>query len=170
MLRQKGGHGDVTAASSASLRLLVALAVLTPPTASTIADTTIPLPPAPSEELNTVLIHATFLIVGPSNKVPNMAATATVFIIGVPHKNEPKIASILLVTAAHVLEDIAGDKATLLLRRKNDNGTYRPLPFELAIRDHGRPWYVKHATADVVAMYADLRTKSRSPACRRSRS
>jgi hypothetical protein len=124
------------------LRVLVALAVLTPPAASTIADTTIARPPAPSEELNTVLMHATFLIVGPSNKVPNAAATGTVFIIGVPHKDELKIASIVLVTAAHVLEDIAGDKATLLLRRKNDDGTYRPLPFELAIRDHGRPLYV----------------------------
>jgi S1-C subfamily serine protease len=138
------------------LRLLVALAVLTLPAATTIADTTIARPPAPSEELNTVLMHATFLIVGPSNKVPNAAATGTVFIIGVPRKSEPKIASIVLVTAAHVLEDIAGDKATLLLRRKNDDGTYRPLPFELAIRDHGRPLYVKHATADVVALYADL--------------
>ena len=126
------------------------------PGASTFADTTVTRPPAPSAELNTVLMHATFLIVGPSSKVPGASASGTVFIIGVPHKDEPKIADIVLVTAAHVLDDIAGDKATLLLRRKNDDGTYMAIPFELPIRINGRPLYVKHPTADVVAMYANL--------------
>jgi len=138
------------------LRLLIALAGLTLPAGSTFADTTITRPRAPSEELNTVLMHATFLIAGPSSRVPNATATGTAFIIGVPHKDEPKIANIVLVTAAHVLDDIAGDKATLLLRRKNDGGTYTAVPFALAIRDNGRPLYVRHPTADVVAMYANL--------------
>jgi uncharacterized lipoprotein YajG len=47
-------------ARSALLRLLVVLAVLILPGASAFADTTVTRPPAPSEELNTVLMHATF--------------------------------------------------------------------------------------------------------------
>jgi hypothetical protein len=121
-------------------RLLLVVTALTLTAASSaLTDTTITRPPAPSDELNTVLMHSTFLILGPSSKVPNAAATGTVFIIGLPHKDEPKIASIVLVTAAHVLDDIAGDKATLLLRHKNDGGTYTAIPFELPIRDNGRP-------------------------------
>jgi S1-C subfamily serine protease len=137
-------------------RLTFALAVLLLPAVASFADTTISRPPAPSEELNTVLMHATFLILGPSSKVPGASATGTVFILGVPHKDEPKVANIVLVTAAHVLDDIAGDKATLLLRRKNENGTYTAIPFELPIRASGKPLYVKHPTGDVVAMYANL--------------
>jgi S1-C subfamily serine protease len=145
-------------ASRCLLRLLVGLAGLVLPGASpaALAETTVTRPPAPSDELNTVLMHATFLIVGPSNKAAGAFASGTVFIIGVPHRDEPKIASIVLVTAAHVFDDIAGEKATLLLRRKNDDRTYTAIPFELPIRANGRPLYVKHPTADVVAMYANL--------------
>jgi len=141
---------------SALLRLMVALTALVLPSAGAFADTTISRPPAPSEELNTVLMHATFLILGPSSKVPGGSASGTVFVIGVPHKEEPKVANIVLVTAAHVLDDIAGDNATLLLRRRNENGTYTAIPFQLPIRANGKPLYVKHPTADVVAMYANL--------------
>jgi len=135
---------------------MVALTALVLPSAGAFADTTISRPPAPSEELNTVLMHATFLILGPSSKVPGGSASGTVFVIGVPHKEEPKVANIVLVTAAHVLDDIAGDNATLLLRRRNENGTYTAIPFQLPIRANGKPLYVKHPTADVVAMYANL--------------
>jgi hypothetical protein len=137
------------------LWLLIAAALLMP-SFSTSADTTIARPPAPSAELNTILMHATFLVAGPSSKLPGGTASGTVFIIGVPSKSDPKIARIVLVTAAHVLEDIAGDKATLLLRRRKGDGTYLVHPFDFSIRDNGRSLYVKHPTADVAAMYADL--------------
>jgi S1-C subfamily serine protease len=118
--------------------------------------TTIVRPPAPSAELNTVLMHATFLITGPSSKVAGGSASGTIFIMGIPQKDDPKLASLVIVTAAHVLNDIAGDMATLLLRIKNDDGTYQAIPFEIPIRENGKPLYVKHPTADVVAMYAKL--------------
>jgi hypothetical protein len=76
--------------------------------------------------------------------------------MGIPYKNNPKIAHIVMVTAAHVLEEIAGDNASLLLRRKNDDGTYSAFLYPLRIRQNGQPLYVRHPTADVAAMYADL--------------
>jgi hypothetical protein len=66
-------------------------------------------PMAPSEELNTLLMHATFRIAGPKKGQPGSVSFGTVFIMGVPLKDDPKTASIVLVTAAHVLDDIEGD-------------------------------------------------------------
>lgn len=122
---------------------------------STTPTTTVTRAPSPSEELNTLLMHATFLISGPT-KVPGQLSFGTVFIMGVPYKDNPKIAHIVLVTAAHVLEGIAGDNAVLQLRRRNDDGTYTAFPYQLPIRKNDQPLYVRHQTADVVAMYADL--------------
>ncbi|MGO9306864.1 MAG: hypothetical protein ACLP3R_24705 [Candidatus Korobacteraceae bacterium] len=122
---------------------------------ATTATTTITRAPSPSDELNTLLMHATFLIVGPT-KVPNQISFGTVFVMGVPYKDNPKLAHIVVVTAAHVFEGINGDIATLQLRRKNPDGTYTAFGFQFPIRKDGNPLYVRHATADVAAMYADI--------------
>lgn len=122
---------------------------------NTTATTTITRAPSPSDELNTLLMHATFLVVGPT-KVPNQISFGTVFVMGVPYKNNPTLAHIVVVTAAHVFEGINGDNATLQLRRKNPDGTYTAFGFEFPIRKDGAPLYVKHETADVAAMYANI--------------
>jgi trypsin-like peptidase len=113
-------------------------------------------PPAPSEELNTILMHATFSILGQKRNEPGKVAFGTVFIMGIPFKSDPKTAHIVLVTAAHVLDDIGSDQATLMVRRKNDDGTYTAFPHMVPIRTNGHPLYVKHTSADVAAMYVDL--------------
>lgn len=100
-------------------------------------------------------MHSTFLIVGPTN-VPNQITFGTVFLMGIPYKNDPKVAHIVIVTAAHVFEGINGDTATLQLRRKMADGTYATFPFQFQIRKSGRPLYVRHPTADVAAMYGDI--------------
>jgi hypothetical protein len=114
--------------------------------------------PAPSEELNTMLMHATFEIFGPEKDQPGKFSFGTIFIMGVRPNNGPplNLASIVLVTAAHVLDDIGTDQATLMVRRKESDGTYASYPFQLPIRKNGQPLYVKHPSADVAAMYADL--------------
>lgn len=113
-------------------------------------------PASPSEELNTVLMHATFRIQGPAKVDNNKTAFGTVFVMGIPIKENPKLANIVLVTAAHVLDDIGGDLASLTLRKPNSDGSYTAFPFTIQIRAAGQPLYVKHPTADVAAMYADL--------------
>lgn len=129
----------------------------TSPLASPLASqkTAVTRAPAPSEELNTLLMHATFLISGPS-KLQGSITFGTIFVMGIPYKDNPKIAHIVIVTAAHVLEEIAGDNASLLLRRKNNDGTYSPFAYQLRIRQNSQPLYVRHPTADVAAMYADV--------------
>ena len=122
---------------------------------ATTATTTVTRAPSPSDELNTLLMHDTFLIVGPT-KVPNQISFGTVFVMGIPYKDNPTLAHIVVVTAAHVFEGSNGDNATLQLRRKNADGTYAAFGYQLPIRKDGSPLYVRHATADVAAMYADI--------------
>src|SRR3984957_14855188 len=76
--------------------------------------------------------------------------------MGMPYKDNSKTAHIVLMTAAHVLDGISGDNATLQLRRKDGDGTYTTFWYEFPIRKAGQALYVKHPTADVAAMYANL--------------
>jgi hypothetical protein len=108
------------------------------------------------EDINTVLMQSTFRIHGPAVDGTG-TSVGTVFIVGRPIKDQPKRGAYVLVTAAHVLESIKGETGTLLLRQKSGDGTYKPFLYEIAIRDKkGNPLYVKHGTADVVAMYVRL--------------
>jgi S1-C subfamily serine protease len=114
-------------------------------------------PPPPQQpqdiELNTVLMESTFLIEGPAG--PGQTTFGTVFIIGVPLAGQPTQARFVLVTAAHVLEGIQGEFATLHLRRKIDASTnlWVQVPSKLQIRTNGQPIWKKHPDADVAAMY-----------------
>lgn len=123
---------------------------------ATTATTTVTRAPSPSEELNTLLMHATFLITGPAAAQPGSMSFGTVFVMGMPYKDNSKTAHIVLMTAAHVLDGISGDNATLQLRRKDGDGTYTTFWYEFPIRKAGQALYVKHPTADVAAMYANL--------------
>jgi S1-C subfamily serine protease len=114
-------------------------------------------PASPSEEINTLLMHATFRIHGAARGDPmRKIAFGTVFVMGIPRHENPTVSNIVLVTAAHVLEDIAGDVATLMLRKPDPDGTYTEFPFDIPIRRGGSPLYTRHPTEDVAAMYADL--------------
>jgi hypothetical protein len=123
--------------------------------AATTRTTAMTRAPSPSDELNTLLMHATFLIVGPTN-VPNQFSFGTVFVMGLPYKDDPTIAHIVVVTAAHVFEGISGDNATLQLRRKQADGTYATFGYQFPIRGGAKPLYVRHPAADVAAMYGDI--------------
>lgn len=98
-------------------------------------------------DINTILMRSTFKIIGSNNTI------GTVFILGQPIIN--KKAAYVLVTAAHVLEGIKGDTASLLLRRKVGN-KYTKFTHTLQIRDHNKPLWVAHASADVAAMHISL--------------
>lgn len=111
---------------------------------------------APNKEFNTLLFHSTFRIQGPHNVKPNQTSFGTVFVMGLPKKATDTVGFAVLVTAAHVLDNIAGDAASLLIRRRNPDGGYTAYPFDIHIRDKGRAIYVKHHEADVAAMYVEL--------------
>lgn len=93
-------------------------------TSTTQANTALITQAAPSNEINTVLMHATFRISGASKSNPGKTSFGTIFITGIPYKDNPNIAHAVMITAAHVLDDISTDDATLLVRLRHANGTY----------------------------------------------
>jgi hypothetical protein len=110
---------------------------------------------APSQELNTLLMNSTFEILGRSTE-PGKINNGTVFVMGRPKKDDPARGYNVLITAAHVLDDISGDDAVLLLRRKTTDGSYTKYQYAIKIRRLDSNVYVKNADADVAAMYVNL--------------
>jgi hypothetical protein len=111
---------------------------------------------APSNELHTVLFHSTFRIQGPNKDDLSQTSFGTGLIMGMPKENTDAVGFPVLATASHVLEDIGGDLMSLLVRRPGSEGSYTAYPYDIQIRDHGRPLYVKHRDADIAAMYVNL--------------
>lgn len=114
------------------------------------------IPKATAQELNTVLMNGTFEVMGPSSKEPGKTTFGTVFFVGKPIKGEPGQASFVLITAAHVFNEISGNEATVLLRKKDPSGIYSNTPYALTIRRNGTNLYTTNPDADVAAMYAAL--------------
>lgn len=105
-------------------------------------------------EINTVLMETTFRIQGQA--ADGTTKTATIFIVGKPSDGSPDNFRHVIVTAAHVLEDIIGDEAILHLRKSTGVNKWERVSQSLKIRDKGMPLWTKHPDADVAAMYIDL--------------
>lgn len=99
-------------------------------------------------ELNTLLMNCTFKIEGDGR-------LGTVFILGKPMNKNPNRAYYVLITAAHVLDTIKSDIATLNMRNKSGD-TYKRIPIPIPIRTKGKPLWTKHPDVDVAAMYIQL--------------
>jgi hypothetical protein len=92
-------------------------------------------------------MESTFRIAGKNGK------TGTVFILAKPTGDGK--GHYILVTAAHVLNDIPGEIATLYLREKlGDKFIKRPIDFK--IRKGATPLWVQHPSEDVAVMYARI--------------
>ena len=107
-------------------------------------------------ELNTILMETTFRIQGPKKGQPNSIAYGTCFFVGKPVPADPTRAYYVMVTAAHVLDDIEGDIAIVLVRKPRPEGGYTGIPFALQIRSDGKDIFARHKTADVAVMYARM--------------
>ena len=109
-------------------------------------------------ELSTALMESTFKLEG--RTAQGQPTTGTAFVMGRPYlhppENQPNKARYVLITAAHVLNEMQGDSATLHLRRKMEADTWVRLPFPIQIRANGHPLWTKHPDADVAVMYVGL--------------
>lgn len=98
--------------------------------------------------LNTILMRSTF-------KIEGRNSGGTAFIIGQPLENSTDRARYVLVTAAHVLEEMSGSHATFFLRKKL-NEHFEKFAYSVEIRRSREPLWVKHPDVDVAAMYLSL--------------
>jgi len=88
-------------------------------------------------------------------KIQGQTSGGTGFILGKPLAADPKRGFYVLITAAHVLEQIKEDTAILHLRRSVDTGFTR-LATPIKIRKLGTPLWRKHPDVDVAAMALSL--------------
>lgn len=101
------------------------------------------------------LLQSTYQLVGPARQQAGAQNSGTVFFLGRISSKDPRQKRLVLVTAAHVLEDIAGDNATLTMRTFSQR-KWTAVPTPIKIRDAGKPLYARHPTVDVAAMYVAL--------------
>lgn len=97
-------------------------------------------------ELNSIMMRNTFKIEGENS-------IGTCFIIGRPSEKEPQRAYLVLVTAAHVLEEMKGEEVTVHLRRRQDN-SFVKAPWNTKVRQSDKVLWVKNKSGlDIAAMY-----------------
>jgi len=107
---------------------------------------------ARTPDINTKLMNSTFEIIG-SAATPGASTFGTVFLVGKPMRDNPGQSWVVLVTAAHVLDEIVGDTATVMFRKKDASGHFVPEPTPIQIRRNGQKLYAKNSNADVAAMF-----------------
>lgn len=110
-----------------------------------------PLVAAAGEEqldVATVIMRSTF-------KIQGEESLGTVFIMGEPSSDKPEVSYYVLITAAHVLETIKSDVATLHLR-KRDGDKFVRLLYPVQIRNKGIPLWTRNPDVDVAAMRVRL--------------
>lgn len=100
-------------------------------------------------ELNTMMMLNTFKIVGGKS-------LGTCFLMGRPLTNDPNCARFVLVTAAHVLEQM-NDSVAMLHLRIRQNDSYIRHPVQIRIRQGNNPLWTKNSSGlDVAVMYIGL--------------
>jgi hypothetical protein len=107
-------------------------------------------------ELNTLLMQSTFKVQGPKAGDRTKVAFGTAFLMGRVKKAKPSEAWYVVITAAHVFEDIEGDDAQLVLRKQLPDKSFTTYLHPLKLRDKGKNLYYKHPSADVAAVFAVL--------------
>ncbi len=107
-----------------------------------------PLPADDQEDLNTELMRATV-------KIGHEKSTGTGFFLCRPDPRDPQRSQFVLVTAAHVFENIPGDEATLFLRKRESEGVYKKVPLKLIIRADGKPRWTRHPSEDAAVLVVE---------------
>ncbi len=96
-------------------------------------------------DLGTQLMLCTFKLVNPKTQ-------GTVFVL----TREGDRPARLLITAAHVLEQMDGDEATLVARKETADQQFERLNFALKIRREKKPLWTRHPTQDVAVLPVEL--------------
>jgi len=116
----------------------------------------------PDIELNTTLMQSTFKIHGDGAQAGSVV-TGTVFLMGRPFPKDPHKGRYVLITAAHVLNEISADSATIDLRQQTGPETWVLLPISVPIRADGHALWTTPPGADVAVMYIRIPTSVSIP-------
>lgn len=110
------------------------------PLAPAAAQTAVPLEQA---------MGATFRVAGANS-------SGSSFLVRLPPLPEAAAQRYVLVTAAHVLEAMAGTECQLILRRAEADGRYARFEHTIPIRDNDQPRWRRHADVDLAVLPVEL--------------
>lgn len=99
-------------------------------------------------DLTAAFLNSTYLI-------QSHEQYGTAFIIGEPVVGAAQRSNLVLVTAAHTLEAMTGQKAVLHARVR-ENGGWRKIPWPIDIRRRGRALWTRHPQVDLAALRVGL--------------
>lgn len=85
-------------------------------------------------------------------RLENRTSTSTGFVVSVPKTDEKDSDCVFLVTAGHTLEQMTGTEMTIVSRRRDKDGKWKPIPVKVTIRDGNKPLWTKHESADVAVL------------------
>jgi len=83
-------------------------------------------------------------------RITNGRTAGTGFVVALPDRADS--ASVILVTAAHVFEEMPDSECQLVLRTLAADGTYARKEVSIPIRERGTPRWKRHAEMDVAAL------------------
>jgi len=84
------------------------------------------------------------------------SASGTAFLVSLENRDNAKGKKHVLVTAAHVFDDLKGTDCTLVMRGPGKDGIIVRKEITLTIRDGKKPLWVKHPDVHVAALGVDL--------------
>jgi hypothetical protein len=118
--------------------------------------------PQGQPDLDELLMQTTFAVSGPSKSGGGTSGTA--FIMARAFPTKPQQGRPVLVTAAHVLNEMAGDTAQIILRTQPaGTDTWVPRLARFAIRKDGHPLWKESPDSDVAVMYVGWPTAITQP-------
>jgi hypothetical protein len=144
-------HTTMTRASVLSATILIGVLL------TIAADVNARRQEKPSGDLNVALMQSTFQISGPKDS--SHTTRGTVFLLGNPIPNTTDTFKIVLVTAKHVLADIAGPYGVLWLRERDSESSWASVRTRIRIRDGDRKLWAESSDADVAVAYLSMPLK-----------
>lgn len=105
-------------------------------------------------EISTALMEATLKLEGRDDRGQSVFGTG--FLLGRPFQKEPTKSRYVLITAAHVFDEMKGDVVVVHSRRRVVNDNWVRVPFPIAVRANGRELFTRLPDADVAVMYVNL--------------
>lgn len=103
----------------------------------------------PAHLTNVQLMRATF-------RITDHGVTGTGFLLSRPDPDTPGHVQTILATAAHVFREMPDEQITLLLRRRDREGTWKPVPTKVPLRRGEKKLWTAHPTADLAVLPVTL--------------
>ena len=95
------------------------------------------------------LLQATF-------RIADREHSGTCFLIAAKEVDPEKPRRVILATAAHVMEQMAGNDCELFLRTENEDQTFSRWSLTITIRNQGKPLWTRHPSIDIATIFVDL--------------